>query len=197
VSTTRANRLCLLAAPLLLCACTHSTWPPLEEGSRQSSTANINNAPIPAVIGDALSVVTLRYPPVANAERGKVYDAPFAVSLPAGADAAAYDHVVSRVRQGGRGAEPATEENASLPTYYVTRIIVRAVTAEVDVVRPVPDLGTSPDGAARYQGVTVYLSGSLGSWKVESHHSFPVGLADAPTRNTRPVGAPTWGAQSE
>lgn len=169
--------------------CTQSTWPPVEEGGRQTNPSHINNAPIPQVIGEALSLVTLRYPPVSNAERGKIYDQPFAICLPAGADGESYDRVVNRVQ---RGAEPATDENTALPTYYITRVIVRGVTAEVDVLRPVPELGAGAEGA-RYQGVTVYLLGSLGTWKVDSHHTFPVGMFDVPTRTTRPVEIKTYG----
>lgn len=173
--------------------CTQSTWPPIEEGGRQTNPSQINNAPIPQVIGEALSLVTLRYPPVSNAERGKIYDQPFAICLPAGADAESYDRVVNRVQ---RGAEAATEENTTLPTYYISRVIVRGVTAEVDVLRPVPELGAGAEGGVRYQGVTVYLLGSLGTWKVDSHHTFPVGMFDVPARTTRPVQNKTWGSGS-
>ena len=182
---------------LLLCAivataggCTNSTWPPIEEGSRQNSATQINYAPTPQVIAEALSMVTLRYPPVNNAERGQVYDTPFAFSLPAGADATSYDTVAARVQ---RGAQPATDANATLQTYIVSRVIVRAVTAEVDVLRPVPELGNDAQGKPRYQGVTVYLLGNLGTWKAERHHTFPVGMFDVPERTTRPVVNPTWG----
>ena len=170
--------------------CTQSTWPPIEEGGRQTSPSHINNAPIPQVMGEALSLVTLRYPPVSNAERGKIYEQPFAICLPAGADAESYDRVVNRVQ---RGAQAATDENTALPTYYISRVIVRGVTAEVDVLRPVPEL--SAEGAVRYQGVTVYLLGSLGTWKVDSHHTFPVGMFDVPARTTRPPENKTWGSE--
>ncbi len=198
-SSLTAARVARAVAPIVLACgaviggCSHSTWPPVEDGSRQTNPAQINNAPVPQVIGEALSLVTLRYPPVGNAERGKVYDAPFAVCLPEGADAESYDRVVARVSRDGRSAEAATEQNTDLPTYYITRVIVRGVTAEVDVLHPVPLLGTDADGRARYQGVTVYLLGSFGSWKADRHHTFPVGMFDVPARTTRPIEQKTWG----
>lgn len=193
VRVARAVAPIALACAAVIGGCTHSTWPPVEDGNRQTNPAQINNAPVPQVIGEALSLVTLRYPPVGNAERGRVYDAPFAVCLPEGADAESYDRVVTRVKVGGRGAEPATAQNAGLPTYYITRVIVRGVTAEVDVLHPVPLLGTDGEGRTRYQGVTVYLLGSFGSWKADRHHTFPVGMFDVPARTTRPIEYKTWG----
>ncbi|HZW06760.1 MAG TPA: hypothetical protein VFF65_06525 [Phycisphaerales bacterium] len=197
MTTLTRNRLplalCLLGAALATAGCTYSTWPPVEGGERQTNPSQINSAPTPQVIGEALSMVTLRYPPVGNAERGRVYDVPFAFCLPAGADAESYDLVARRVR---RGAQPATEENASLPTYYISRVIVRGVTAEVDVLRPVPELGADAQGRVRYQGVTVYLLGSLGSWKADRHHTFPVGIFDVPERTTRPTPTTTWGTMN-
>jgi hypothetical protein len=198
MTNTPAYR-CVLTLGLLTCAaalslsagCSHSTWPPIEEGPGEANTSQINNEPTPQVIGEALSLITLRHPPVSNAERGKVYEVPFAFSLPAGANADAYDAVARRVQ---RGAQPATAQNADLPTYIITRVIVRAVSAEVDVLRPVPDLGLDQQGNVRYQGVTVYLSGSLGTWKAQRHHTFPVGMFDVPQRTTRPDVYPTWGS---
>lgn len=172
--------------------CSQSTWPPIEEGGSRTNPSQINNAPTPQVIGEALSFVTLRYPPVSKAERGQVYDLPFAFCLPAGADADAYDLVARRVK---RGAQPATEANTDLQTYYVSRVIVRGVTAEVDVLRPAIDLGTDAQGKPHYQGVTVYLLGNLGTWKADRHHTFPVGLFDVPERTTRPETFKTYGVE--
>jgi hypothetical protein len=190
-----ARSLCTLAAAAAMAAggCSYSTWPPVEEGERQNNPGQINSVPTPQVIGEALSLVTLRYPPVTNAERGKIYDAPFAFSLPAGADAESYDRVATRVREGGRGAQPATEQNAGLPTYIVSRVIVRGVTAEVDVLRPVAELGNDAQGRPHYQGVTVYLLGNIGTWKADRHHTFPIGIFDVPARTTRPSVNQTWG----
>lgn len=197
LSTFTSSRARLVLGTLLVSAatggCSYSTWPPVEEGGRQTNPAQINNAPTPQVIGEALSMVTLRYPPVGNAERGKVYDAPYAFCLPEGADAESYDRVATRARANGRGAQPATDENTALPTYYISRVIVRGVTAEVDVLRPVPELGVDSQGRPRYQGMTVYLLGSLGSWKADKHHTFPVGMFDVPARTTRPSVHSTWG----
>ena len=186
----------VLALGLLACAaatgaCSYSTWPPIEDGAAQTNTSQINYSPTPQVMAEALSLVTLRYPPVSNAERGQVYETPFAVCLPPGANAASYDAVIARVQ---RGAQPDTADNAALQTYYVSRVIVRGVTAEVDVLRPVPELGTDGEGKPRYQGVTVYLTGNLGTWKAQRHHTFPTGMFDVPQRTTRPVTESTWGS---
>lgn len=186
----RVPSLALLCAAAGLCGCTYSTWPPIEEGARQNNPSQVNNMPTPVVVGEALSFVTLRYPPVANAERGMVYQDAFAFCLPAGTDAPSYDAIARRVQ---RGAQPADDSNKSLFTYYITRVIVRGVTAEVDILRPVPELGVDAQGNPRYQGVTVYLTGNFSNWKVERHHTFPVGLFDVPARTTRPVVLPTWG----
>ncbi|MFT3687121.1 MAG: hypothetical protein QM783_19730 [Phycisphaerales bacterium] len=195
--SARPSVVCLTAcaAALALGACANSTWPPVEDldGGTPPSASHVNYAPAPQVMGEALSFVTLRYPPVSRAERGQVYDTPFAFSLPPGADADAYDLVARRVQ---RGAQPATESNTDLQTYIVSRVIVRGVTAEVDILRPAIDLGTDAQGRAHYQGVTVRLLNNLGGWKVDRHSSFPVGVIVVPERTTRPTTHPTFGVES-
>jgi hypothetical protein len=192
--SARPFALCMSACAVLgLGACAHSTWPPVEDSGTQTNPSHINYAPTPQVIGEALSFVTLRYPPVSRAERGQVYDTPFAFSLPPGADADAYDLVAKRVQ---RGAQPATEANSELQTYIVSSVIVRGVTAEVDVLRPAMDLGTDAQGRPHYQGVSVHLLGNLGGWKVDRHHTFPVGVIDVPARTTRPETYKTFGVEA-
>jgi hypothetical protein len=167
----------IAAAASTLAGCGYATWPPVEE--RFAKSGQINFEPSVFVVGEALSWVTLRYPPVRDAERGVIYVSAFAINLPEGTSWESAQRVVRRV---GRGAEIAAPDNRNLYTYSVTRAIVRGTTAEVDVVRPVPDLGRDADGNPRLQGITVRLVGGTKPWRVLSHRTFPVGIMDVPAR---------------
>jgi hypothetical protein len=188
VNTTRSSPRLGLAARLIVlgtaaCAaslisgCGYATWPPVEE--RFAKSGQINFEPSVIVVGEALSWVTLRHPPVRDAVRGVVYDAAFAINFPEGTSWESAQRVVRRV---GRGAEVAGPDNRNLYTYSITRAIVRGTTAEVDVVRPVPDLGRDADGNPRLQGITLRLVGGTKPWRVLNHRTYPVGIVDVPVR---------------
>lgn len=180
-ATALSLRLGLLAVAGALAGsvagCGYATWPPIEE--RYAKSGQINFEPSVVVVGEAISWVTLRYPPVRDAERGVVYNQAFAINLPEGTSWESAQRVVRRV---GRGAEIAAPDNRELYTYSVTRAIVRGTTAEVDVVRPVPDLGRDAEGNSRLQGITIHLVGGTKPWRVISHRTFPVGIVDVPPR---------------
>lgn len=173
MSWIKVASLSVLSCLLVGCA-GYSTWPPVDE--KFAGKNLVNYEPMPRVIGDAVSFVTLRYPAVDRPTKGQLYDEPFVLNLPSGADGEAYERIIARI---GRGCQAPSESNTSLPTYHVTRAIIRNVTAEVDVVRPVLGLGDT----VRYQGVTVYLNGGLNGWTVANHRAYPLGLFDVPARN--------------
>jgi hypothetical protein len=172
----------LLLSLLALPACVgYATWPPVN-GSENATFTQINYVPAPEIIAEAVLRVSLRYTPAAEMDRGEVYQGPIAVSLPPGASAATYRLITSRV---GPNFEPATEANAELPTYYVTRVNIRSTVAEIDVLAPAPRFGAT--GQDRYQLVSVNLAGGTQPWRVMSHRAYPVGMFPLPARNTIPA----------
>jgi hypothetical protein len=162
-----------------------SSWPPIED--RQIGKDHVNYAPAPELAGHALAWATLRYPPVAKPVRGEVYETPLALSLPDGTWDETYWRVVERVKGTRPGQiQPAMPSNRDWYTYFITRVIVRNVSAEVDVVRPNPDIGLDETGRPRYQKVTIYFSGGHRPWVITSVKAFPLGMGDMPERNELP-----------
>jgi hypothetical protein len=166
-----------------LSGCTgYSSWPPIDE--EKESFTQINYLPAPNIVGDALAMAVLRYPPVANPQRGVFYDGPIAISLPEGATYETYGVITRRV---GANAQPTTASNTELPTYYVGRVWLRATVAEVDIFVPAPRFGET--GAQRHQKITVFFAGGTQPWRITAQRAHPVGLFPTPTRTMMPQ----WG----
>jgi len=121
----------------------------------------------------AVQYVATRYPPgtVEDSlvtEKGRVQmraPYPLVVNAPRGMRKSFYTTIVKEV---GAFAEPMTPaaRESDLPTFHVASIIMRFNTAQVDVLRPMPELGPGTDGKPVYQTVTVRLEGGMEPWRV-------------------------------
>ncbi len=184
----------LLGAALLLvpAGCVgHNVYPPIEG---ESGFTNPNNDPMPQLISASVRWVVLRYPPSDHVEWNPPSAAlpdgqKFAVNLPEGTNRAVALRTIDNI---GYGAQPVVPGNEGLPTYHISRIWVSGDEAKVDLLRPVPGLGsTSPGKTPITQGITVRLRGGVQQWRVTSHRTWSMNSMPVPTLNYVPD-EPAW-----
>ena len=70
------------------------------------------------------------------------------------------------------------------PVYHIGRVWQRGGNAKVDVIRPVFELGTDPNGRYSTQAITVELEGGLGTWRIVRHRGWAVDAVAVPAPNT-------------
>ena len=102
---------------------------------------------------------------------------PIAINLPDVVEDRTYRIIAFRA---GELVLPLDRSTADLPTYHLTRLWVRGDKAEVDLLRPVDELGDSPTGRPIIQAVTVYLEGGLHQWRVERARHWKIGTDAVP-----------------
>ena len=166
MSRTNFITLCL-AALLAMPGCVgYTTYPPADW---QLASDDINGPPADELMIAALGAVIDRFPPPAGADP--------VIDLPAGVKSRVYGVIVDRVGRHARAMAPGLE---SEPTYHVTRIWARGSKAEVDVLRPVGELGPSPTGEPIVQAVTVFLEGGFSRWRVVRMRPWVIGAEGLP-----------------
>lgn len=154
------------ALPALSGCVGYTTYPPADW---QLASDDINGPPADELMIAALGAVIDRFPTPAGADP--------VIDLPAGVNSRVYGVIVSRVGRGARAMAPGLE---SEPTYHVTRIWARGTKAEVDVLRPVGELGPSPTGEPIVQAVAVYLEGGFTRWRVVRMRPWVIGADELP-----------------
>ena len=117
-----------------------------------------------------------------------------AVNLPDVVRDRTYSVIVSRSGDRAVPMEPGLED---LPTYHLVRLWVRGEKAEVDLLRPVTDLGASPTGEQIVQAVTLYLEGGLHRWRVERARHWSIGTDAVPALHYLGVETPETDSGSE
>jgi len=155
-------------ALLLLAGCASYANVPEPESSPSVTSPNARQ-PRSAMTA-ALRRVLRQYPPGRGTAR-------FAVNLPARVSPENAADILAAL---GPGAELATPDNPSLPTYHIGRIWIRAGSAKVDVFRPVVELGRQPDGTYEQQAITVWMEGGLGPWRTIRTQKWAVGAFPRP-----------------
>ncbi len=150
----------------------YTTYPPADW---QLASDDINGPPADELMIASLAAVIDRFPPPPGTRP--------VVNLPAAVKDRVYGVIVDRV---GRGARPMAPGLESEPTYHVTRIWARGTKAEVDVLRPVVELGPSPSGEPIVQAVTVYLEGGFRRWRVVRMRPWVIGADELPAPH--PIG---------
>lgn len=159
----------LLAAGLLgsLAGCVgYTTYP---AASWQVASDEMNGPP-----ADEIMIAAVRWS-VDRYEEGTTGSV--AINLPDVVRDRTYGIVAYRAGDRVVAVEPGLE---NLPTYHLTRLWVRGDKAEVDLLRPVNELGASPTGAPIIQAVTVYLEGGLHAWRVERARHWRIGTDAVP-----------------
>lgn len=158
-----------LASTLALTGCIgYTTYPPADW---QLASEDISGPPADEIMTESLVWAIEKYPPAGSG--------PAVINLPEGVHDRAYrvighrvdDRTAIEVRPMAPGLDVA-------PTYHVTRLWVRSDRAEVDVLRPVEELGPSPTGNPIVQAVTVHLKGGISAWRVVRTRPWVIG-ADA------------------
>lgn len=112
---------------------------------------------------------------------------PMIVSAPAGLRRVYYERLCREV---GSEVAPVTAEIAEAiasgtlppdrPVFYIGRVWIREQSAQVDVYRPMPELGAGADGRVVYQMVTVRLTGGLQPWRAIHGRAWAPGAFPAP-----------------
>lgn len=186
------HRLLKAAALIAMCgivpaACQqYQNYPPIE--SARGIPESPNKPATASVMTLALQYAATRYPPggptyeATNArDAGKLTtDEAIAVNLPLGTRKVFYDKTVSRIGPNVQGVTPEIVQAGQLPIYHVSRVWMRFSRAEVDVMRPMPELGLAPDGKPVYQKITVRLEGGFEPWRVVHARAWAPGAESPP-----------------
>jgi hypothetical protein len=151
-----------------------------------SPAQNIENLPDPnqpniqRVMTASLQYVISRY------RQGGV-EQPLAINLPPGMRQSNYNTVANQV---GKNVQPVTEaiiNTSSMPIYHVGAIQLRGNNANVDIYRPLTELGPDPKtGKPVYQVIRVKLEGGLQPWRALIGRSYSPGAFEAPQYYTLP-----------
>lgn len=164
-----AAMLCVALAPAACQQYVSSPGIPTSRGIPESP----NQPAAATAMVRSIQYVANRYPPgslnfdAASAQDQASTTVPYAcvVNLPRGLRRSYYERIAAEI---GPECRPMTPEvvHAAEPTFHVTRVWMRFNTAIVDVLRPMPELGTDPEGKTLYQLVTVRLEGGTEPWHV-------------------------------
>ncbi|USO00125.1 MAG: hypothetical protein H6810_05535 [Phycisphaeraceae bacterium] len=163
-----SRALAVIMGLALLTGCVgYTTYPPADW---QLASDSISGPPADELMTVSLRYVIDRYPPAGGGT--------IVVNLPEGVNDRAYGVIASRV---GGDVVPMARGLEGLPTYHVTRIWVRGTKAEVDVLRPVGELGASPTGRPIIQAMTVRLEGGVREWHVVRTRPWVIGEEEVPS----------------
>lgn len=173
-AVSRQIGLILVLGGLLAGCVGYDTWPPVK-GSIARDNPNIPAVEQIQMAG--LKWLIEKYPPVGH-------DGPVAINVPQGIKPLVYQRIA---REAGPRAEPLIDANTHLPIYHVKAIRVRGSDAQIDVLRPVWEIGPAPDGSQVSQGFTLYLRGGLSPWRVVRFREWRIGTMDPPVLNPMPV----------
>ncbi len=169
--------LLLLAGALAFPGCVASTAYPPRPG-QEYSAGNVSHPAIEEICIEALRWTLKRYPvpePLATpTEDGGVY----AINCPQNMNPRVYARIVEAC---GPAARPLTPETEHLPTYHVGRIVVRADKAEIDIYRPVMNLGETVE--ILHQPITLFIEGGLKPWRVQRSRPWAIGAFPLPPAN--------------
>ena len=163
----------IASAGLALSGCyQYSNYPNVP--TAQGTLEDPNRPSTMMAIVAAVQYVATRYPPAAS-----IYDLdptsaeaqsiqvtyPMVFAGPRGFRKVYFEDAARRI---GPQVVPLTPESleSGLPIFYVTRVWMRGNAATIDVLRPMPELGKSPDGKTIFQPVTVRLEGGFSPWRV-------------------------------
>lgn len=188
MTVMRAGRCAALAAGAMglaaLCACNiagYGTYEPTRESEVSMIEWPYDPASDGAII-EALRYVIDSFPPgtpesapgrgAFALDRGSE---PVAISLMPGVSRSAYERIVRKADPFARALSP---ETVALPRYTVGRVELRALTAWVDVHRPLPL--AAPDALVQYQCIQVELRNEGGSWQARDYRFYPPGVVRVP-----------------
>jgi len=167
----------LAAASVLAGGCVASTAYPARPG-QDFSSRNVSHPAIEEICIEALTYVLERHPVPEEVARPTDDGGVFAVNCPIGMHPRVYRRVVEAC---GPLARPLTPETEGLPTFHVGRIVVRGEKAEIDIHRPILDLGSTDELA--YQPITLFIEGGFKPWRVQRTRPWAPGSFPLPQAN--------------
>lgn len=144
----------------------YTTYP---AASWQVASGEMNGPPADEIMIESVRWAVNRY------ETGT--SGSLAINLPDVVRDRTYGVIAARA---GERVVPMERGLEDLPTYHLTRLWVRGDKAEVDLLRPVNELGASPTGEPIIQAVTLYVQGGLQSWRVERARHWKIGTDAVP-----------------
>ena len=144
----------------------YTTYP---AASWQAASAEMNGPPADEIMVESVRWAVNRY------EAGTTGS--IAINLPEVVRDRTYSIIAFQAGERVVAMERGLED---LPTYHLTRLWVRGDKAEVDLLRPVNELGASPTGDPIIQAVTLYIEGGLHAWRVERARHWKIGTDAVP-----------------
>lgn len=113
-------------------------------------------------------------------------DYPFILNVPPGLRREYYDRLCREV---GSNVSPVTPDVAEIvankqptdaPLVHIGRVWIREQSAQVDIYRPMPELGLDKDGNQIYQMITVRLTGGVRPWRAIHARAWAPGAFPVP-----------------
>ncbi|MEM1183920.1 MAG: hypothetical protein AAGI53_02855 [Planctomycetota bacterium] len=160
-----------------LSGCVATTTYPARPG-QDYAARDVSHPSIEEICVEALTWTLERYPVPEELAEPTSDGGVFAVNCPVGMHPRVYERVVEKC---GPLARPLTPETEHLPTYHVGRIVVRSDKAEIDIHRPVLELGAVEQ--LSYQPITLFIEGGLGPWRVRRSRPWAIGAFPLPQAN--------------
>lgn len=153
-------------------------------GSPTNSVENLPDPNQPNI--QRVMTASLQYV-IARHRQGGTAEQAIAINLPPGMRQSNYNTVAKLV---GQNVHPVTEaiiNTDSMPIYHVGAIQLRGNNANVDIYRPLTEIGPDPKtGKPVYQVFRVNLKGGLQPWRAMIGRSYSPGAFAAPTFYTLP-----------
>lgn len=187
--------LALVAASLAgLSGCTSTTNYPEIEGTKLTFEDPNEWRTVAAMIV-AVRYVGNRYEPGRLPEYSTIdpseaaestVDYPFILNVPPGLRKNYYDRLCREVGPNVRPVTPdvadavANHQETDVPLVHIGRVWIREQRAEVDVYRPMPELGLDKNGNQIYQMITVRLTGGVQPWRAIHARAWAPGAFPVP-----------------
>ncbi|MEM7754325.1 MAG: hypothetical protein AAF297_01675 [Planctomycetota bacterium] len=166
-----------LSAMLAGGGCVATTAYPARPG-QNFVARDVSHPSIEEICVEGLTWTLERYPVPEELSTPTADGGVFAINPPIGMHPRVYERVVEKC---GPLARPLTPETEHLPTYHIGRIVVRSDKAEIDIHRPVLELGESEQ--LSYQPITLFIEGGLSPWRVQRSRPWAVGAFPLPQPN--------------
>jgi hypothetical protein len=184
----------LVALPAAMSGCTSTTNYPEIEGTKLTFEDPNEWRTVSAMIV-AVRYVGNRYEPGRLPEYNTIdpseiaestVDYPFILNVPPGLRKVYYDRLCREVGSNARPVTPdvaetlANQQTTDVPLIHIGRVWIREQSAQVDVYRPMPELGLGADGQQVYQMITVRLSGGVRPWRAIHARAWAPGAFPTP-----------------
>jgi hypothetical protein len=166
----------VLSVAAILAGCvSYASYPAVP---RNTAINDPNTPAMEEVMIVGLREVIAKYPPRGGSGASPQDEqAQLALNLPRGLKPRVHERIARAV---GFGAAPLTPETNHLPIYHVSYLRIRGDQAQINIIRPVTDLGRTPSGMPVMQEIKLQLSGGLRPWHVVTRREWEPGEVTLP-----------------